>query len=140
MTLKTLITIVVAGAALTVGAQSAFAMGDASDRATQTQVNLNPDAVDRAVNAQLSAPSNVSRYPDAVDRAVANRVQSGAPNGHTDRYEIDLPNGPVAAPTTGSGREIEWPQLGIGFGVGVVFLLGLILVVRLTRSRPFAHG
>jgi len=129
-----------AGAALTVGAHSAFAMGDASDRATQTQVNLNPDAVDRAVNAQLSAPSNVSRYPDAVDRAVANRVQSGAPNGHTDRYEIDLPNGPVAAPTTGSGREIEWPQLGIGFGVGVVFLLGLILVVRLTRSRPFAHG
>jgi len=140
MALKSLISIVLAGAALTVGAQAAFAMSDASDRATQSQIGLYPDAIDRAVNAKLAAQSNVSRYSDAVDRAVANRVQSGGLLGHSDRYELDLPNVPVAAPTTSSGREIEWPQVGIGFGIGMLFLLGLILAVRFTRSRPFAHG
>jgi hypothetical protein len=161
MALKSLISIVLAGAALTVGAQAAFAMSDASDRATQSQVGLYPDAIERAVNAKLAAQSTVNRYPDvidravnaklaaqstgnrhsdAVDRAVVNRVQSGALSGHIDRYELDLPNGPVAAATTGSGREIEWPQVGIGFGIGMLLLLGLILAVRFTRSRPFAHG
>ena len=140
MALKSLISIVLAGAALTVGAQAAFAMSDASDRATQSQIGLYPDAIERAVNAKLAAQSTVNRYPDAVDRAVANRVQSGGLLGHADRYELDLPNVPVAAPTTSSGREIEWPQVGIGFGIGMLFLLGLILAVRFTRSRPFAHG
>ena len=41
-------------------------------------------------------------------------------------------------PTT-SGRDIQWPELGIGFGVGMLVLLGLILTVRLGRSHPVAH-
>jgi hypothetical protein len=40
---------------------------------------------------------------------------------------------------TVSGREIDWSQLGIGFGVGMVFVLGLIVAVRLTRSQRLAH-
>jgi hypothetical protein len=41
-------------------------------------------------------------------------------------------------PTT-SGRDIQWPELGIGFGVGMLVLLGLILTVRFGRSHPVAH-
>lgn len=172
MALKSLISIVLAGAALTVGAQAAFAMSDASDRATQSQVGLYPDAIERAVNAKLAAQSTVNRYSDAVDRAVVGpdfwnydsrtgkKTSNASPDvvpsdlahlfapprsqvrlvGHIDRYELDLPNGPVAEPTTSSGREIEWPQVGIGFGIGMVLLLGLILAARFTRGRPFAHG
>jgi len=131
---------VIAVLALVPAAWGNHQYGDAFDRATQSQIGLYPDAIDRAVNAKLAAQPNVSRYPDAVDRAVANRVQSGGLLGHADRYELDLPNGPVTAPTTGSGREIEWPQVGIGFGIGMVVLLGLLLAIRFTRSRPFAHG
>ena len=43
----------------------------------------------------------------------------------------------LRAASRASGRQAEWPQLGIGFGV--VFALGLVLV-RATRWREFAHG
>jgi len=39
----------------------------------------------------------------------------------------------------GSGREMNWSQLGIGFGVGMLFVLGMILAVRVTRSQRLAH-
>ena len=50
---------------------------------------------------------------------------------------------PVAASaevsTIDVGRDIEWPQIGIGFGVGVLLAIGLLLAVRATRIRPLAH-
>jgi hypothetical protein len=103
-------------------------------------VSVYPDAFERAVNTHLATQSNVSTYRDAFERAIASRIESGPLVGHTDRYELDLPNGPVATTITGSGREIEWPQLGIGFGIGMALMIGLILALRLTRSRPLAHG
>ena len=55
-----------------------------------------------------------------------------------DRFRIDPTSGqnPI---TVSSGREIEWPQVGIGFGIGMVLVLGLVLVMRAARIRPFAH-
>jgi hypothetical protein len=38
-----------------------------------------------------------------------------------------------------SGREIEWPQIGIGFGIGLLLAAGLYLAMRFTRIRPLAH-
>lgn len=114
---------------------------DASDRA----ITAYPDVIERAVLARerasrFDANPAVASYPDAVERAVPTPVQAGPLAGHVDRYEIDLPKGPVPAATTGSGSEIEWPQLGIGFGVGITVVLGLMLATRLTRRRPLAHG
>jgi hypothetical protein len=40
---------------------------------------------------------------------------------------------------TSSGRDVEWPQVGIGFGVAVMLLLGLGLILKATHTRPFAH-
>jgi len=57
-----------------------------------------------------------------------------------DSHErVDLGNPPASVPTVSSGSEIDWPELGIGFGVGMVLVLGLILTVRVGRSRPLAH-
>ena len=38
-----------------------------------------------------------------------------------------------------SGSEIEWPQLGIGFGLGILLVAGLWLTMRMTKGRPLAH-
>ena len=56
-----------------------------------------------------------------------------------DRFRIDHSNVPEPVSVTSSGRDIEWPQVGIGFGVGLVLLLGLALTLRATHTRPFAH-
>lgn len=116
-------------------------LADAADRARAGQISLYPDAVERAVAARQRELQTTSVFADAHERAVAGRADTnGLPVGHRDRYELDVPAGPVTAASTGSSGEIEWPQLGIGFAVGIVFVLGLMLAVRLTRSRPLAHG
>ena len=58
-----------------------------------------------------------------------------------DNYREPLK--PVTHPATiaasGSGNEIEWPQVGIGFGLGVLLAIGLLLAMRFTRIRQLAH-
>jgi hypothetical protein len=58
-----------------------------------------------------------------------------------DSFRVDLnpANTPTPVSATGSGRELEWPQLGIGFGMGIVLAVGLLLALRATRIRPLAH-
>ena len=38
---------------------------------------------------------------------------------------------------TGSGRDVEWPQIGIGIGIVLAIVLGL--TIKATRPRTFAH-
>ncbi len=45
---------------------------------------------------------------------------------------------PVSIEVT-NGREIEWPQVGIGLGIGLLLGLGLVMAIRHTRIRPLAH-
>ena len=53
------------------------------------------------------------------------------------------PSKPVNRPTTiaasDSGREIEWSQIGMGFGLGILLAIGLFLAMRSTRIRHLAH-
>ncbi len=144
MTLKTSISVGLAVSALAFGVQTASAQGssDASDRAQQSIVGSYPDAIERAVRTREILGRTASVYPDVIERAAAARAGTTSAQfaGHVDRYELDLPNGPVAASATGDGQNVEWPQLGIGFGIGILFVFGLVLVVRLARNRPLAHG
>jgi hypothetical protein len=60
-----------------------------------------------------------------------------APVVADDRFRID----PTADPTSvaaSSGRDLKWPQLGIGIAFLVVLGLGAYLVVR-PGERPLAH-
>lgn len=157
MALKTLITVLAGAAALTLSVPAGFGLGDASDRSGPA---LAPDAFERAVVAAQRGPGAVGVYGDAVERAAAareqarpavtaspdaferaalNRQRASQPVGHVDRYEADLPSGPIASPVSASGWELEWPQLGIGFGIGILLALGLVLAGRLMRFRPLAH-
>jgi len=46
---------------------------------------------------------------------------------------------PVASSSTTTGSDIDWSQLGIGFGLGVFLVAGVIFAFRFTRSRTLAH-
>jgi hypothetical protein len=70
--------------------------------------------------AAQSGGTDLSSYRDAPERAVP-------------------PAGTIERTVSGSGREVEWPQLGIGFGLGILLVAGLWVAVRMTKFRPLAH-
>jgi hypothetical protein len=82
---------------------------------------MSPDTLDTMNRVgETASTSTVSSYRDAFERAVP-------------------PTGPAPVSVTTSGRDVEWPQIGIGFGVGILLAFGLYLAVRLTRARALAH-
>ena len=97
------------------------------------------DARERAFGAKLDVQLSSGPYPDVIDRAVQARGTTRAPVGDSDRFRIDHSSVPVPGPATSSGRELEWPQIGIAFGMGILLAFGLWLTVRRTRIRPLAH-
>ena len=56
-----------------------------------------------------------------------------------DRFRIDPTAVPSTVSVTSSGREIDWPQIGIGFAIGLLLATGLYLAMRLSRTRQLAH-
>jgi len=92
-----------------------------------------------AVSTETTAPNQlVDARSDGLNRLYGlGKYQT--PVGDFDRFRIDHSNVPVPVSVTSSGREIDWPQIGIGFGVGMIIVMGLILALKATHSRPFAH-
>jgi hypothetical protein len=91
-----------------------------------------------------------SLEPDAVayfranERATlaAQRLGTGAVVQRGDdflreRTEIVPTSGQAVSQSSGSG--MEWAQLGIGFGLGILLAIGLWLAIRMTKHRQFAH-
>lgn len=94
--------------------------------------------------------------PDAFERAVASKNTAGrslvfdnhrighepSSAGSTlvfDNYRTEPVSPPTEIVATGSGRDLEWPQIGAGLGIGIALMLGLFLTLRLVRVRPLAH-
>ena len=101
------------------------------------------DAREKAFATRLNVQLSHGTPPDVFERAVAARSSRSADHflAADDRFRFDPSNQPVTTrvSVTGSGHEIEWPQVGMGFGVGVALILGLVLALRATRQRPLAH-
>lgn len=131
-----------------VGAQASttsVALADAFERAaaaSERRLVRPTDAHQRTgttVDGATSGSPRSSFPADAFERMLLNRASSVATptlSDHNGRMEQ-----PVAAPEpiTAGGRDIEWPQVGIGFGLGVLLVLGLALGMRVARMRPLAH-
>jgi len=122
--------------ALTVAAPAAFGEGrlagsiDSQDIVTQVS---RPDSHD-IVRTQETT------YLDAADRA--QRIDVVVPTAFTDSFErATPPTGTVSRVTisAGPGDGIEWPALGIGFGLGMLLVAGLWLATRATQGRQLAH-
>jgi hypothetical protein len=138
-----------------------------SERQNQA-VRVSPDIVDLlvakngTVDGSVVDAVNQSNMLDARERALGVAKTTPQPQGYDarsdglnrqyglgeyaspvvadfDRFRIDHSNDPVTVSATSSGRDIEWPTIGIGFGIGIVLLLGLGLVIKATHTRPFAH-
>lgn len=117
-------------------------------RAGANVANTSPGLTPRGL-ARLYAPAGerqlgVAGPPDAFERALAN----GGRNEHVivantrfiaadNRYVLERSRAqaPVAAPVASSGREVRWPQVGIGFGVGLCAAFALLAGLLLVRTR-----
>ncbi len=154
---KTSFTVGLAIAALAVGVQTASAeVPDAFERAVaskqqsmQAGSSVFPDVVERAVAAHQRNQRTELRSDSAESAMVFDgRLEQTLTPGPRYSDSVDgaiFAAGPDATPSDdslvrgSSGRELEWPQIGIGFGVGILLMLGLYLTLRLTRIRPLAH-
>jgi len=166
MTPKISFATAVAGAALTLGVPAAWGQSqpDVVERTVAArelsqrsgQVATYPDAFERAALAagragaavypdahQRSAPvgdrqgiSAVSSYPDAFERAA---FAGSAQRVLVDSHDRIVPTSTPASMPVSSGRDVEWPQVGIGVALGIFLALGLGMAMRLTRIRRLAH-
>lgn len=126
-------------AGLATGRADALERALAAEKRSSGLSGIYRDAVERLA-VQSAVPRIVLAYSDAFERAIVARggIGSGPVGDHHDRVQFG-PTTPVSVPVTGSGRPIEWPQIGIGFGLGILLGLGLLLAGRLARIRPLAH-
>ena len=95
------------------------------------RAGLRRNGFDKAVEAKLALESKVSTYAACAGRGAC------APRNVFERAAA--PAGTAHVATVSSGSGIEWPQIGVGFVVGILLALGLVLGLRHTRVRPLAH-
>ena len=128
----------VVGAALVL-AVPAFADSWGADQ-NRVTVHVSPDLVDRVVAARQH---ELSSMLDARERSFAAKSDAtrvvGTDPVRDDRFRLDPSSIPTPAAAIGSSREIEWLQIGMGFGGGVLLAVGLFLAIRMTRVRQPAH-
>jgi hypothetical protein len=126
------------GAALVV-AVPAFGDSWGADRKQET-VRVSPDLADRPV---VASQQELSRMLDARERSFTAGSDASIVSSdpvRDDRFSLDAASIPTPATTSSSARDIEWLQIGIGFGGGILLALGLFLAAtRTTRPRLPAH-
>lgn len=89
------------------------------------------DARERAFEAKRAATS----APDWFERfAAAHSLRDPVVD---DRFRID-PAADSSLIAASSGRELEWPQIGVGLAFLIAFAIGIYLILR-PRQRSLAH-
>jgi hypothetical protein len=117
------------------------AFGDSwgADR-NQATVRVSPDLADRVGAARQQ---ELTSMLDARERSIAaksetTRVVSPDPV-RDDRFRLDPSSIPTPAATISTASDVEWLQIGMGFGGGILLAIGLFLAMRMTRVRQAAH-
>ena len=134
MTPKISLLIAAVGAALVFAVPPAAGDDWGRDRA-QDAVRVSPDTSDYAATAEQQRQAIMLdgreaalsiNAPVVIDEPVVD-----------DRFRLDPTSGtqPISV---SSDDELMWPQLGLGFAIGLLLMLGLYLTLRATRTRT-AH-
>ena len=116
------------------------AMLDAREQSLGVSVQNRVQPVDRerALGTKNEITLSSDFYADGFAQAL--RPSDSRPEPvRDDRFRLDPSTTPSPVAVTRSATDIEWGQIGIGFGVGLVLALGLYLAMRFTRIRPLAH-
>ena len=133
-----LITAVAVGAVLAFAAP-AFGDSRASDQ-PQADVRVSPDAGDRAAAARQAeqlAMLDARERSMTLKSSTTTAVMSDPVRD--DYFRIDSSGIATPTVTASSGRDIEWPQIGIVFASGVLLAVALLLALRMPRVRQPAH-
>jgi hypothetical protein len=94
------------------------------------------DATQAKLQLQVPPMEVIRDHGDATQAKLVQRESSG---GSRDQVRLN-PNGrSTRTGSAGSSSQIEWPQLGIGFGLGILLVGGLWLAMRMTKGRVLAH-
>jgi hypothetical protein len=165
MTPRISIVTAVAALALLVGVPAAYGDNWGADRQDQIAGIGSPDREDRAFLAQQNQTATMldtreralgpdrgfggTPMLDARERAFATKQVDPAivPTDTRplvadggDRFRIDgSTGGVVTVGRVDSGRDVEWPAIGFGIGLGALLALGLFLLVWTGRGRTLAH-
>ena len=145
---------------VTIGLSEQYAP-DALERAVaaeQLRQTSQPRYSDSATTAMVvhTQSSSQPRYSDSatasIEHAVLAREQAQREVALQYSDRSDSADGALWASTTpdvltpvtqtsatGSGSEIEWPQIGFGLGLGILLGFGIFLAMRFIRVRPLAH-
>jgi hypothetical protein len=138
MTPKISFIIAIVGAALML-VVPAFGDSWGADQ-NQATVRISPDLADRVAAARQQELSSMldARERSFAAKSVAMAVTSSDPV-RDDRFRLDPSSIPTPAATISTARDVEWLQIGIGFGGGILLAIGLFLAMRMTRVRQAAH-
>ena len=98
------------------------------DRMRPATLAVSPEVADMVAAAKLGLESTPIVSSDARDRV-------GTASGDDGGTRVNVPD----VPSTSFGRDLDWAQLGIGFGLGILLAFGLGLARRLTHFGPPAH-
>jgi hypothetical protein len=92
----------------------------------QSTVRVSPDTADYAAAAKAK---RLAAMLDARERAFVSRPES--------RSDIRSASEPLVVTQSGGG--IEWSQIGVGFGLGLLLAFGLVVGRRFGHIRQPAH-
>lgn len=130
--------IIVMVGAMLVGAVPAWAGPPGAGPSRET-AHVSPDRGDRAIAARYQEWSTML---DRRERALTANSAAAAPATadpvRDDRFRLGQPSVPTLVAADSSG-EIEWLQVGVGFGVGAILVAALVLALRAPVRRPAAH-
>jgi hypothetical protein len=110
-------------------------LADRAEAALQRRNATVLDARERSFSTKRIDTSQVATNPDWFERAAAAAVRDDVAAITAASASPDVADESSAR----SGREVEWSQLGAGFGIGLLLALGAYAGVRIARSRPLAH-
>jgi len=124
-----------------VGPTDAVAYFYANERATLAQQGDPPaQQGDSPASAAFYANESLTRTgQDAVAAFYANERATLVEQGSSSAGSRNPDSASSPIVSTSSASEIEWQQLGIGFGLGILLVAGLWLAMRMTKGRPLAH-
>ena len=125
-----------------------FQRDSGQDPATEAQIlrgqaldrhfGLGRFAVDPATEAQiLRGQALGSHYQRSSSSAsAADRLE---PNVGVRGLTVEPASGVASTSEISSGSDLDWAQLVAGLGIGVLLATGLLVAIRVTRTRPVGH-